>query len=256
MITKFMTRYNGIKTTHIIALAMLAVLFLPATAMADCTDPAGKEGEVTFNDDYLAFQGCNGTDWVAFHDPSCADGDGCIVDPCETGPFGTMCNSDNAIYAGTTVGGVRLYAARCDVGMSWDGSSCTGTSDLVEWKTSNSATTNTDSATDGIANTDAMATAGLANHPAAEDCRDMGANWYLPARDELEELYTNLADTGVTPGDSFDFTTSGPGNRQYYWSSTQGTSDNKDAWYRAMSSNFEFEAPKSSFSMSVRCVRR
>lgn len=62
---------------YLIALSLVMVLLLPAAAQADCINPAGKEGEVRFNDDYLVFQGCDGTDWQAFHDPHCPAGNGC-----------------------------------------------------------------------------------------------------------------------------------------------------------------------------------
>src|SRR5690606_1835512 len=100
-------------------------------------------------------------------------------DPCETGPVGTACTSDGAIYAGTTVGGARMYAAPSDEG-------------TYQWKTSLTSTTGTGSLTDGLANTDATEAAGLAAHPAAQACRDRGAEWYLPSRDELDVLYDNL----------------------------------------------------------------
>lgn len=69
----------------------------------------------------------------------------------------------------------------------------------LRWKTSNTTTTGTSSVNDGWANTQAMAIAGLANHPAAQFCRSLtigGYNdWYLPARDELEILYRNFKPT-------------------------------------------------------------
>ena len=175
------------------------------------------------------------------------------ADPCTTGAIGTMCTSDNAIYAGTTVGGVRLYAARCDEGQSWDGSACTGTQDTLSWKTTTTSTAGTGSLTDGIANTDAMATAGIADHPAAEACRNLGAQWYLPARDELDELYTNLADTGVTPGDSFSFDTSGMAFGGYYWSSSEVSS--VLSWYQRYHNGDQIDGGKMN-AFAVRCVRR
>ena len=222
-------------------------------AMADCADPAGKKGEIAYNSDYQAFQGCDGSNWVAFHDPQCAAGDGCTVDPCETGPIGTMCNSDNAIYAGTTVGGARMYAAPCDHGQSWDGASCTGSRIAREWKTTLTATADTDSTTDGVANTDAIALAGLAAHPAAEACRNIGAEWYLPAQDELDTLYTNLADTGVTPSDSFNFTITGGYTDSYYWSSTEDS--NPNAWSQSLENAYQYNDNKT-VNVYVRCVRR
>ena len=73
-------------------------------------------------------------------------------------------------------------------------------------KTSNDATTGTQSINDGWSNTAAM---NNASHPAAQYCRNMNAggytDWYLPSRDELELCYRNLKPTTTNN------TTSDPG---------------------------------------------
>ncbi len=230
MMTKFMTTYNGIKTTHIIALAMLAVLFLPATAMADCSDPAGKEGEITFNDDYLAFQGCSGSDWISFHNPSCPAGDGCIPDPCAGSPTpGTTC-ADGTIYVNDDGGGPLYTTAVDEAG-------------VYQWKTVASGTTGTTSDSDGAANTDAMAAAGLADHPAAEACRNLGAAWYLPAIDELSVLYANS-----TAGDL-----NGTFAAAFFWSSTENAFTNAKG--QSFADGTPYLGTKNS-NGQVRCVRR
>ena len=57
----------------------------------------------------------------------------------------------------------------------------------LQWKTTDTTTAGTNSTFDGYANTAAMETAGLANHPAANYCRGLTiggfTDWYLPARD-------------------------------------------------------------------------
>jgi hypothetical protein len=67
------------------------------------------------------------------------------------------------------------------------------------WKTTNTTTTGTTSSFDGAANTAAMVTAGIANHPAAEFCVNLSiggySDWYLPARYELDIAYENLKPT-------------------------------------------------------------
>jgi len=67
---------------------------------------------------------------------------------------------------------------------------------MLAWKTANTATTGTDSAFDGAANTAAMVTAGIANHPAANFCKNLSiggfTDWYLPARFEIDVAYFNL----------------------------------------------------------------
>jgi hypothetical protein len=66
----------------------------------------------------------------------------------------------------------------------------------LQWKTANTTTAGTTSAFDGAANTAAMVTAGIANHPAANFCVGLSiggfTDWYLPARFELDIAYFNL----------------------------------------------------------------
>ena len=66
----------------------------------------------------------------------------------------------------------------------------------LAWKTANTPTAGTTSEFDGVANTAAMVTAGIANHPAAQFCVNLSINgfsdWYLPARFELDIAYFNL----------------------------------------------------------------
>jgi hypothetical protein len=65
-----------------------------------------------------------------------------------------------------------------------------------QWKTANTATADTTSDFDGAANTAAMVTAGIADHPAAQFCVNLSiggfTDWYLPARYELDVAYFNL----------------------------------------------------------------
>ena len=187
MMTRFMTTYSKTNFACIMALALVGFLFLPAPAHADCTDPAGKEGEIRFNNAYLVFQGCNGTDWVAFHDPSCPAGDGC--DPCLTGPIGTVCTSDGAVYAGDTVGGARMYVATAnEAALKYGGAN-------IDLNGSNPAAA-PELDDDGLVNTNWLLTSGAGDHDAAQACRDRGTDWYLPAIDELREIYNNWASLG------------------------------------------------------------
>jgi hypothetical protein len=68
-----------------------------------------------------------------------------------------------------------------------------------QWKTENTATANTASSFDGAANTAAIVSAGIGNHPATQFCVNLSiggfADWYLPARFELEIAYFNLKPT-------------------------------------------------------------
>ena len=66
----------------------------------------------------------------------------------------------------------------------------------LQWKTTATTTAGTDSSFDGAANTAAMVTAGIADHPAANFCKNLSiggfTDWYLPARYELDIAYFNL----------------------------------------------------------------
>ena len=75
---------------------------------------------------------------------------------------------------------------------------------MLAWKTANTTTSGTTSSFDGAANTAAMVTAGIADHPAANFCKNLSiggfTDWYLPARFELESAYFNFKPT--TSGNS------------------------------------------------------
>jgi hypothetical protein len=66
----------------------------------------------------------------------------------------------------------------------------------LAWKTTNTATAGTTSPFDGAANTAAMVTAGIADHPAANFCVGLSiggySDWYLPSRYEMDIAYFNL----------------------------------------------------------------
>jgi hypothetical protein len=66
----------------------------------------------------------------------------------------------------------------------------------LAWKTANTTTAGASSTFDGVANTAAIVTAGIADHPAAQFCKNLNiggfTDWYLPARLELDIAYFNL----------------------------------------------------------------
>jgi hypothetical protein len=78
---------------------------------------------------------------------------------------------------------------------------------MLTWKTANTTTTGTTSAFDGAANTAAIVTAGIADHPAAEFCINLNiggySDWYLPARFELDIAYFNLKPSTVSNSTSW-----------------------------------------------------
>jgi hypothetical protein len=106
-------------------------------------------------------------------------------------------------------------------------------------------TTGATSFSDGAANTIAIIAANCPSYPnkAAQLCRNLGADWYLPARDELQILYNNRAAIG-------GFST------WYYWSSTERNST--QVWVLNFSdgswSNY-WNFGKNENSLDVRCAR-
>lgn len=161
---------------------------------------------------------------------------------CEGDPeIGTIC-SDGAIYAGIAKNGHRIFAAPSDAG-------------LLPLKVTATATPSTNNWDDGIPNTNAMFTAGLADHPAAQACRSMGPGWYVPASTELRLLYDNLLRAKVVDGVSL-YGFAQPGGEVLYWSSTStgdgtnGLRTNFQNW-----TGTQTTAPITN-SHYVRCVRR
>jgi hypothetical protein len=159
--------------------------------------------------------------------------------------FGDTCPSDDIlvslavgercgamVYAGE-VGGSRLYTTVGDQGQfSWNNGSA------------NYSNTGATSTSNGAANTDTLITLSDAGAPyeAANACRALGTEWYLPAQDELELMRSRQADIG------------GFVHGQRYWASTETSIS--DAYQRRFSPpNAATEQPKE-IAHSVRCVRR
>ena len=175
---------------------------------------------------------------------------------CTSSPaVGTVC-LDGTVYAGLTVGGTPMYAARCDVGQTWNGAACTGARTTIPWNNGNSTGYTTTSVTnnnDGKTNTASLVTidsdsgvAGTQPHQAAAYCHadseDGYSDWYLPAANELNTLYGNHAAIG-------NFDTSGI----YYWSSTE--SNNTTAWDQKFDNGASNVYNNKSTAYYVRCVR-
>jgi hypothetical protein len=109
---------------------------------------------------------------------------------------------------------------------------------------------NTDSTTNGVANTTTLFNLGAAAHPAAYYCRALttgGYNtWYLPAKNELHTLSSNRLATPFATADSF-------GN-YFHWSSTEASSS--FAWGEAMTSGGQSDYAKTNGNGFVRAVRQ
>ena len=156
----------------------------------------------------------------------------------------------------------------------------------LAWKTSNTSTTGTSSMFDGAANTAAMVTAGIVNHPAAQFCVGLNigsfTDWYLPSYYELDIAYQELKPTiaanttsfginpysvpkrtsnrtAVFPGQTsildFNTTTQGFTNSRH-WCSTEN--DANSAWDQNWNDGNFFAAAnfKTGASFGVRAFRR
>jgi hypothetical protein len=143
----------------------------------------------------------------------------------ETLTLGEKCPDADVIYAGTS-GGNRLYTTAANQG------------GVFEWGPA--STTGATSTSDGKANTDTLVALGGA-YEAATTCRGLGSDWYLPAMDELNKLYTNRAAIGGFAG--------------WYWSSTENNADPYIARSKSFGDGNEYGANKNN-NLDVRCVRR
>lgn len=151
-------------------------------------------------------------------------GAGCDPLPCGHSPsVGQVC-TDGTVYAGLSPDGdQKMYTTRCDAGMSWDGSACTGTRSGIYWNNGTTTYTNTNyrNIFTGKANTAGLAVLGGGGAPfnAAQYCQNLVADghsdWYLPAREEVYVLWQGQAAIG-----GFYMGTSYP--TFIYWSSTEG----------------------------------
>lgn len=125
----------------------------------------------------------------------------------------------------------------------------TGQHTSRQWKQTGSGTAGTTSTTDGAANTAAMVTAGIHLHPAGQFCVNLTiggySDWYLPAKDEMNLLFTHrvaLAATG--------FITLAA---QYYFNSTEFSSTY--AWRQSLSTG-AMQGYGKIYASYVRAIRR
>lgn len=168
-------------------------------------------------------------------------------DSCSGSPsVGTTC-ADGTTYVGTTPDtSIPLYAATCDYGMAWNGSSCANTRSALNFSSGTSVATGVTSTVTGYANTAALvAVNGNADGPYAAaaacdgDTSSGRTDWYLPSKDELHALYSA----------SITQTSSG----STYWSSTEASSST--AAREVLSTGSQSNSSKSGTSY-VRCVRK
>ncbi len=179
---------------------------------------------------------------------------------------GDIC-SDGTVYAGISPdGNKRMYVARCDSGMTWNGSACTGTRATLTWNDGNSnwiatgytSWVNGSVNTAGLIVTDSNSVAGgVQPHNAAQACADYddgngNTDWYLPARDEMNVIYENLVD-GVPNDNNPDPLIPGFATGSY-WSSSDHASISL-AYPQVFSSGVVSGVAKSN-AYAVRCARK
>jgi hypothetical protein len=105
---------------------------------------------------------------------------------------------------------------------------------MLTWKTANTTTAGTTSAFDGAANTAAMVTAGIADHPAANFCVGLNiggfTDWYLPSRYELDIAYFNLKPSTVANNTGWGTNIYAVPQRNSNWSAAYPTQTNLTAF--------------------------
>ena len=171
---------------------------------------------------------------------------------CAAGIVAGQACPDGSIFAGFSPdGNVAMYTTPCDAGQTLSGVMCTGTRSGIRWNngTSNWTATGFTSQVTGLANTAGLVALFDAGAPynAAAYCDGLTAHgssdWYLPARNELNVLYTNRTAIG-----GFDVA-----GGQWYWSSSE--SGNSLAWVQRFSDGSNGNSAKGT-SYFVRCARR
>jgi hypothetical protein len=104
----------------------------------------------------------------------------------------------------------------------------------LAWKTADTATAGTTSDFDGAANTAAMVTAGIADHPAANFCVGLSiggfTDWYLPSRYEMDIAYFNLKPSTTANSTSWGTNIYAIPQRNSNWSAAYPTQTNLTAW--------------------------
>ena len=231
-------------------------------AREEITD-ATEEGAIVYDNTLKTLVVCDGTNWVALSGSGSLRGDcgvtsrlewdgtewQCTVglDACLGTPApGAVC-ADGTVYAGISPDGiVPMYTTPIDAPstMSWNNGAQTWTDTPVV----NCTGTQTSCRT-GEANTTILA--GLSDaaspHVAARYCNNLTAHgftdWYLPAQEELSELYDNRTAIG-------NFTTN------LYWSSSEANGTNDNFARRISFADGTIGTPRKHFAYQVRCVRK
>jgi hypothetical protein len=193
-----------------------------------------------------------------------------ITGSCGATPtFGDVC-ADGSVYAGITPNGnVPMYVPRCDVGMTWSGSVCTGTRSLLSWNDGNSAGrtfTGYSSSTTGELNSSGIITldsdditVGIQPHQAAQACADLNVHgntdWYLPARSEMITIWDSLIE-GTPNDENPDPIITGFATTSYWSSSESITSYAQRASFSSGPGGGTWYGTNKHSAYAVRCARK
>lgn len=236
---------------RILFTCLIILLSTSQAAWAQCVNPAGVKGEIVFNDDFNTPQYCDDTNWIAMVGAAAAPNG-----PQNCPNIGDTCN-DGSIYAGLSPdGNVPMYTTPADAGLiTWDD----GIGNFLDTAMVNCTDTSPGTAAScqtGEANTALLVALNGSGTPApyaaAEYCNGLTnvlghSDWYLPAQDELNVLYTNRVAIG-------GFNISGSFPAGWYWSSSE--IDGNDAKNQSFSDGLQSSVGNTSDGLSVRCVRR
>ena len=221
----------------------------PGAGTGGCSNPVKTEGTVIYNQGDKVMQYCDGSQYVQLLGAP-------PVDSCpNVTNSGDACPDDSLYVGPAPVGNVRLFTTRCDIGQTWDGSSCLGTSSFISWNNNDNTgyvdLPNASSYEKGrvnhniiIATDSDSGVLGKQPHRAAQACEDLvehgHSDWYLPAMDELQDMYDNRVALG-----NFQLSR--------YWTSTEY--DYNDTRYRDFSNGNQSRVTKD-YDYRVRCVRK
>ncbi len=185
-----------------------------------------------------------------------------ITSDCGLLPVGTVC-ADGTVYAGQSGVSTPMFVTRCDAGMAWNGSACTGTRVSLPWNDGNTSgyvdtsLTNCGAAPcagvpDGRTDTAVLITedsnsgvAGIQPHQEAQYCADLIINgyddWYLPSLYEMNTIYSQRTAIG-----NFNSSLMYPSSTEYVSSST---------WAVRGNDGYLLGVTKQSVA-AIRCARR
>ncbi|MHA6686348.1 Lcl domain-containing protein [Mesorhizobium sp. A556] len=126
-----------------------------------------------------------------------------------------------------------------------------GQNNSVQWKTTNTATAGTSSLTNGLANLAGMEAAGLSVHPMGQFCKALTiggkTDWYPPAKDELNVIYTNR--TSIIGADAINV------DATFYWSSSSISTSSTLVWLQRFDLG-TFDSNNKANLFRVRAIRR